>query len=209
LRSALDFEERVNWIAEKSNTTPRAVRELRELFVPSAASYPLIIMRELWLDRAFIVMAAFFMIFLMFLIIDRFFNTPVYWFFLPLFVFLPFFIFYSRSVQSEVPKYKEPNERILLTSAMITNTHRVVYGHTHIMRHEMVGPVEHLNCGTWSPAFRDVACTQVLDFKCFVWLKPNAQGSRDAELLVFRAEGDIPAPTERNRGRSRHRPGAS
>jgi hypothetical protein len=49
----------------------------------------------------------------------------------------------------------------------------------------MIGPVEHLNSGCWSPAFLDIECTQPLDQKTFVWISPSAEGERQAEVFKF------------------------
>lgn len=188
LRDPLTIEDRVEWIAAKSNATPRMVRELQELFVPPAASYPLIIMRELWLDRAFLVVGILVVVLQLFLFFATVKGPSLWWMLLPLLplaAFLPFFIFYSRTVASLVVESKEPKESILATSGHITRTNRIVYGHTHIMRHEVIGPIEHLNSGTWSPAFADVECTKPIGIKTFVWITPNAEDGRQAQLLTF------------------------
>jgi UDP-2,3-diacylglucosamine pyrophosphatase LpxH len=63
IRHPLRIEERVNEVAKKANAEPRMVRELRELFADPAASKPLLLMRELWLDRAFFILIFFAVIF--------------------------------------------------------------------------------------------------------------------------------------------------
>ncbi len=185
IRSPLTIEDRIELIAKKANATPRMVRELKELFVAPAASYPLIIARELWLDRALLMLIVFLLIFQLFLFIKSVFAISVFWIFIPLSLFMPFFIFYSKSVTSEVIEYKEPNEKILVLTSLITKVKRVVYGHTHVARHEVIGPVEHLNSGTWSPAFLDVECTLPVGQKTFVWIAPSESGEREATLLKF------------------------
>lgn len=172
VKDPMKIENRVNFIAKKSNAEPRMVRELKELFVAPATGNPFLMARELWLDRAFIVMVAFFIIFELMFLIKQFFSISFYWAFIPLFIALPFFLFYSRSVSSLVKGYKEPDERIMNMSSRITKVRRIVYGHTHLPRHEMIGAVEHLNSGCWSPAFLDVECTKALDQKTFVWISP-------------------------------------
>ena len=98
-------------------------------------------------------------------------------------------MFYSKSVVSNVSLFKEPNERTLSAQGLIAGVSRIVYGHTHDALHQMIGPIEHLNSGTWSPAFLDVECTKKVGKKTFVWIKPNKEGGRDAELLHFSDEG--------------------
>lgn len=188
IRDPLKIEAKVNDIAVRSNAEPHMVRELRELFVEPATSNPFLIARELWLDRAFIIMFAFFLIFFVMLVIKQVFDVSFFWAFIPMFLLLPFFLFYSRSVQSMVSSFKEPDERILATASAITGVNRVVYGHTHLVRHEMIGAVEHLNSGCWSPAFTDVECTKAMDQKTFVWIEPGEKGEnsqRTAQLLAF------------------------
>jgi UDP-2,3-diacylglucosamine pyrophosphatase LpxH len=180
LKDPLHIEDKVNNIAIRANAEPRMVRELRELFATPANSSPVLLARELWLDRAFLILIAFFGIFILFLFIKQIYNISFFWAFIPLFLFLPFFLFYSKSVQSLVSNYKEPNEKILHVSSLITKTQRVVYGHTHIARHEVIGAVEHLNSGSWSPAFMDVECTKPIDQKTFIWIYPQ----KDSEFRV-------------------------
>ena len=191
MRDPLSIEDRVEAIAQKSNATPRMVRELLQLFVPPAASRPLLILRELWLDRAFLILLFFAVSFQVFLFIKSVYDISLFWTFIPLILFLPFFIFYSQSVSSHIAKYKEPNERILSMQSSITKVSRIIYGHTHQARHEMIGPIEHLNCGTWSPAFEDVECEQPIHQKTYVWIQPGRElNQRVAQLLQFEEEGE-------------------
>ncbi|MGE3758306.1 MAG: hypothetical protein AB7H97_11150, partial [Pseudobdellovibrionaceae bacterium] len=186
LREPLRIEDKVNHIAEKANAEPRMVRELKELFVPPAASNPFLLARELWLDRAFLILVTFYVLALIFLFIRQMYEMSFFWMFIPLFLMLPFFMFYSQSITSLVSSYKEPRDDILAMSSLITKVSRVIYGHTHKVRHEIIGTVEHLNSGCWSPAFLDIECTQPVDQKTFIWISPDAQSSgRRAELFKF------------------------
>lgn len=186
IREPLTVEDKVELISAKANATPRMVRELRELFATPAGSTPGLVMRELWLDRAFLIMIAFFVIFQLFLFIKTVYSISFFWTFIPLFLFLPFFLFYSRSISSDVLSFKEPSEKILSMASMITKVNRIVYGHTHEVRHEIIGNVEHLNSGTWSPAFMDVECEKPIDQKTFVWIFPGARGAREARVYQFK-----------------------
>lgn len=187
IKDPLGVEDRINEIAKFSNAEPRMVRELRELFVVSATNNPFFIARELWLDRAFIVLLAFFVIFEVMILIRQIFEVSFFWAFIPLFLLLPFFVFYSKSVKSLVSSYKEPDDRVLAMASAITRTGRVVYGHTHHIRHEMIGAVEHLNSGCWSPAFLDVECTRSIDQKTFIWIEPSGAGAeRTATVFAFK-----------------------
>ena len=186
LADPLTIEDRIENIAAKANAPPRVARELKELFVAPAASYPTIIARELWLDRAFLIFLVFFIVLEIFLLVNKVFGLSFFWIFIPLFMFLPFFLFYSKNVTSTVQQYKEPKERILSAAALIAKVPRIIYGHTHIVRHEFIGAVEHLNSGTWSPAFLDVGCEKRVGQKSFVWISPGAEGEgRVAHLMAF------------------------
>lgn len=186
VRNPLKIEDRVEEIAQKSKADPRVVRELKELFVDSATNFPLLVMKELWLDRAFLLMISFLLILQFFTVMNAAFGISLFWIFIPLFLLLPFFLFYSKSIISNVSTYKEPDEKTLSISSAITGVQRIVYGHTHIPRHEIIGPVEHLNSGCWSPAFLDVECTKPVDQKTFVWIYPDdEEPHRKAELRKY------------------------
>ncbi len=185
MRNPLGIEDRISVVAEKANAEPRMVREMKELFVAPAASNPFLLARELWLDRAFIIFIAFFLIFQVMVFIRAVFDVSFFWAFIPLFILLPFFLFYSKSITSLVSTYKEPDDRILAMTSAITKVKRIVYGHTHHVRHEIIGSVEHLNSGCWSPAFLDVECTKALDQKTYVWISPAEGLGRQAELFRF------------------------
>lgn len=205
MRNPLRIEEKVDDVARRSNADPRMVRELRELFAAPASSQPWLLMRELWLDRALIIFTAFFVLAQLFVFVRSVYEVSLFWMFIPLFLFLPFFLFYSRSITSLVSGYKEPDERILSMAGAITRVKRIVFGHTHLARHEMIGPVEHLNSGCWSPAFLDIECTKPIDQKTFVWIAPSESGVRQAELLQFRDGESRPigaASGEKDRRRS-------
>ncbi len=195
IREPLSVELRVNEIAKKANAEPRMVRELKELFAAPSGYSPLLLARELWLDRAFLIFISFFVIFEIMLAVRQVYEVSFFWAFIPLFLMLPFFLFYSQSITSLVSSYKEPDERTLAMAAAITNVRRIIYGHTHHIRHEMIGAVEHLNSGCWSPAFLDVECTKSIDQKTFVWLEPAAltaphsdgpKDERKAFLYIFK-----------------------
>lgn len=198
IRNPLRIEDRVSIIAEKANAEPRMVREMKELFAAPAASQPLLLARELWLDRAFMVFIAFFLIFQLMVFVRSVYEISFFWAFIPLFMLLPFFLFYSRSVNSLVSSYKEPDDRVLAMASAITKVQRIIYGHTHHTRHEIIGSVEHLNSGCWSPAFLDVECTKPIDQKTFIWIAPLDGGSRQAELLkYFDGKSEVVNPSSR------------
>ena len=180
-------EELVNKTAVHSQATPSMVRQLQELFVIPAVNNPILIAKELWLDRLFLIVFMFFVFYFAVSTLNDYLGISLFWIFLPLALFLPFFLFYARSVTSLVSEYKEPSEALLSKQAEIAQVKRVIYGHTHIPRHEYYGFVEHLNSGTWSPAFTNVECTESSERNAYIWIAPSAedQNTRKAELLQF------------------------
>ncbi|MBY0383719.1 hypothetical protein K2X05_01055, partial [bacterium] len=183
LQNPLTIEDRVDEIAKKANATPRMVREMQPLFVQPISDSPGKILKELWLDRAFIFLLGFFLLIYVFLLVDKIYDISFYWMLLPVALLFPPYFIYSRNVQSYVSLYKKPDEESLTMSGMITGTKRIIYGHTHVLRHEVIGAIEHLNPGTWSPAFLDVECTQLQGQKAFVWITPDVESGRAARLL--------------------------
>lgn len=184
MKDPLTTEAHIEHIAHVSNATPRMVRELNEIKVHPAASNPFLLAKELWLDRAFLILAAFLLIFQFFTIIKLTYEISFFWMFIPLLLCLPFFMFYTNSFRSAVHSYKEPKERTLNLSSFICNVGRIIYGHTHIIRHEYLGLVEHMNPGTWSPAFEDVECTKMYSKRLYCWIEPNDENTdRVAHLL--------------------------
>lgn len=180
-------ESQVNNAAIHSQATPAMVRQLQELFVIPATNNPVLIAKELWLDRLFLILFGFVLIYFFVSTLNNYLGISLYWIFLPLAMFVPFFLFYARSVTSLVSEYKEPSEVLLSRQAEIADVERIVYGHTHVPRHEYYGFVEHLNSGTWSPAFTNVECTETFERNTYVWIKPAEPGesARKAELMQF------------------------
>ncbi|AZZ35345.1 hypothetical protein CIK05_00515 [Bdellovibrio sp. qaytius] len=181
------MEDIVNKAAKDSNTTPKVVRGLQEFFATPATQNPYLIAKELWLDRALLIFFGLIAILIITAQLKFFFHISFYWVFAPILLLIPFFLFYARSITSLVSTYKEPDELLFSQQAEVTGVHRIVYGHTHIPRHEFYGSVEHLNSGTWSPAFTDVECTQASDRANYVWIYPSDENPevRKAELIQF------------------------
>ena len=191
MRDPLRAEDRIEEVASKANATPRMVRELRELFAHPAARRPVIVARELWLDRAFLILIGLAALFEVFLFIKQVYDISFFFMFIPILLLVPFFLFYSRAIRSNVVQYKEPQDDILAMASSITGARRIIYGHTHVVRHEIIGAVEHLNPGSWSPAFLDVECTKPIGQKTFIWIQPSPEGGRESRLYHFR-EKDAP-----------------
>ncbi len=172
-------------VAEKSNVSPSVVPLLLELQTSSAISYPRTIMKELWIDRFLLIVLLFILWLSIGKIFQSIFGGAFYWSLISFCFFLPLFIFYAGTMKSYAQVAKEPQEDILQKIYHITQVKRVVFGHTHQAVHKMMGPVEHLNCGTWAPAFLDVDCQNSAFPKTFVWIQPSQEGPRTAGLFKW------------------------
>lgn len=190
IKNPLLIEDRLEEIAQKANASPRIVRQLKELFAAPASNNPILLARELWLDRAFIAFAIVLLVFSVLLMFKVLYGVSLFWALIPLVLVLPLFVIYSKSVRSLASEYKEPDDRILQMESEITGVRRVIYGHTHQVRHEFRGPIEHLNSGTWSPAFKDVACTIPLEQRTFIWISTEDSETPDERIAqVFKFKG--------------------
>jgi hypothetical protein len=196
IRDPLMVEARVEAISEKANAVPKVTRSLRALHVHPAYFNPFKIMRELWLDRGLLFLLVFGASFWIFSTINVFVQISLWWFFVPFFLLIAPFVFYARSVESEVYKMQENAERQVPLTAKIANVSRVVQGHTHRSRHNWVEGVEVLNTGTWSPAYRDVECTQPYGRKIFAWIRPTKDGPRKAALYEWTDPGSLLMPPQ-------------
>ncbi len=187
LKQPKSIEKEMADAAEKSKANPGIVRELKQLFATPATQNPLLIMKELWLDRLFLIILTFVVIYFFVSTLKSYFEISYFWTFAPLMFFVPFFLFYARSVTSLVSQYKQPDEHHLARQAAVAGVKRIVYGHTHIATHEYYGAVEHLNSGSWSPAFTNVECTESVEKNTFIWIAPTEDDPtvRKAELLQF------------------------
>ncbi len=186
-KSLTSYEKRVDEAAKRAQSTPSVIRELQELFVAPATNDPILIAKELWLDRLFLILFGFIAVYFFVSMLKSSFGISLFWIFLPLALMIPFFLFYARSVTSLVSEYKEPSESLLAKQSEVAGVRRIVYGHTHIARHEFYGVVEHLNSGSWSPAFTNVECTETIEKNTYVWITPSNEdiNVRKAELLQF------------------------
>ena len=186
MKDPLTIEGRIESIAKNANATPRMVREMKELAVHPAAFNPLLIARELRVDKAFIVLIMFFNTYLILVSINIFFGISLFWMFIPLALFIPFFIFYSNTFQSQIVNYRSPKLKVFKTTSQITRIKRIVYGHTHVWMHKHFEDIEHLNSGTWSPAFSDVECTKPFYRRTLVWIEEAKDNpNRIAKLYQF------------------------
>ncbi len=194
LRDPLTFNDRVKSVATRSNSTEGLVIALRELRVHPAIFNPFRIMKELWLDRALFFLLLVFGSFQFFSFINLFYSFSIWFFILPFLLLMPVFIFYANNVTSDMKFLEKVLFKNIPVAARIIGVKRVVHGHTHSQKHLWLGDVEYLNCGTWSPAYRDIECTKPYGRKCFAWIKPssNTEGAvRIAELYEWTDKGPV------------------
>jgi UDP-2,3-diacylglucosamine pyrophosphatase LpxH len=204
MRDPLLVEEKDRTIARRANATPAVVRRLDALHVHSSSTNPLLVMRELWLDRGLLFLAVIFGAWFIVLTINIALPISALWFFVPLALLLFPFAMYAASVRPSV--FSEP----LLTPQRaelihrITGAKNVVFGHTHQPVHEPVGPVNYLNGGSWSPAFKEPECQTRIGTQTFVWIQPQGNG-REAALYEWPPGGNEPVRMEGGPQRPRRR----
>ena len=197
MKDPLTTEARVLQIATKANASARMVRSLKEIHVHPAHYNPLMILRELWLDRALLFAAICLVSLQIATVLKVFVNLSIFWAIVPLLILMPFFIFYARSIKSEVEDTNQAPARSVTLSSRLAKVHRVVHGHTHREAHEWIEGVELLNTGTWSPSFHDVECMKPYGKKPFAWIKPGPAGSgRVAELRNWMDPDSVVIPVK-------------
>jgi UDP-2,3-diacylglucosamine pyrophosphatase LpxH len=188
VRDPASLEDRIDDAARRANATPRLVRALRDVRVHPAVFSPLRVARELWLDRAGLLLGL--------VAIGYQIVTALHWaagaspwWIVPVFCALfPIFLVYARSCRSEVADTEENILQHVATLAGLARVRRVVMGHTHRAGTWRVGDVTLFNTGHWSPAFDDVECEKPVGTNGFVWIRPAADG-RVAELRTPEGDG--------------------
>ena len=197
-KNPLEVEARVEDSARRAHATPGMVRTLREFMVHSAVFSPLRVARELWLDRAGL---------LVLLMVAAFqFGSALRWLgqISPLWIggvfiaLLPAFFAYARGCRSEVGNTEVNMHTFVGRLARAAGVKRVVMGHTHRAGVSEVEGVQFLNTGHWSSAYDDVECVKPVGTNGFVWVDHRVEGGR-AELRAFDGVGStrFDAPPER------------
>jgi len=185
LKDPLTVEDRVECIASRARVSPGVVRSLRAVDVHSAAFNPWMVARELWLDRALLLLIVAGVSWQFFSTMHVFAGVSAWWLFAAAAVMTPPLVYYSRAVSSDLDKVERTIAKRLPLLARIAEVKCVVMGHTHVERHTVIEGVEYLNTGSWSPAFRDVECTQPYGRRCFAWIRPDEQGSDEQRSAVL------------------------
>jgi UDP-2,3-diacylglucosamine pyrophosphatase LpxH len=175
MRDPLTVEQAVHTIAERSQASPAMVRQLSAVDVPSACTRPLMIVRELWLDRALLFLAMVYGAFQLVTWTNWFVDVRLAWVLLPLALLFPLFLSYSFRVKPDT--FAEPlltPERAAQITA-ITGARQAVMGHTHEPQLVDIGPLRYCNAGFWSAAFAGPECTQRLGTQSFAWIRPAGE----------------------------------
>lgn len=174
MKDPLTVESRVESIAQKANGSAAMVRSLRELHAHPAIYNPFRILRELWLDRAFLLVLIIVFAFNVFSFMSLFYSMHLWVFILLVMIGMPLFVYYARSVKSEVYELQAAALNSAVLACQMARVKRAVHGHTHREMHVRLNDgYEVLNSGNWSPAFTDPECRESYGKRCFVWIQPN------------------------------------
>jgi hypothetical protein len=193
MRDPMLVDDKVRSIASRSHATPSMVRKLNALHVPSATNNPFRIARELWLDRAFFLLAVLFLAWQVVLHINIAWPISPLWVFVPALLFMLPYLAYASSVRPTVFVAPLLTDRLADLIFKITGARRVVFGHTHQPKCEHIGPITLYNGGFWSKAFADPECTIRLGEQTFVWIRPGTDGSgRIADLCEWNVTQESP-----------------
>ena len=187
-------EEKDRTIARRANATPAMVRRLNAMHVHSSCTNPIAVMRELWLDRAALLIGVLLGAWFIFVTVNVALPISLLWIFVPMGMLLWPFIMYAASVKPSV--FTEPllDEHRAALIQKITGAHTVIFGHTHQPVNKQIGPMHYINGGSWSPAFREPECQTRLGTQTYVWLRRRADGQRQAELHEWPPGADRPLP---------------
>lgn len=190
VRDPLTYNIKLRKIAKKANSDVSTVLSLRENHAHPAVRKPISVIRELWLDRAFLLFGLILLAWQLFSMIAVFVSISINWFFVPLVIFLSFFGYYANGVGSEIRVNQKLAEDSSILSAKLCKVQRIVLGHTHsvyynkkLFKNKLY---EVLNPGTWSIYFKDIECTEKHSLFTFVWIKHNDHGvPRDSKMYVY------------------------
>ena len=171
----LMVDDKVRSIAARSRATPSMVRKLAALDRPSICNNPLLVLRELWLDRALLFIAVIYAAWQVVLNINIAWSISPLWVVVPLAFLLPPFFVYAYSVKAATFAKPLLTERRAELIAKITGVERIVLGHTHVPDHKRVGSVELLNDGFWSPAFAEPECKTRIGAQTYVQIRASGE----------------------------------
>lgn len=188
------LEERVEDVATKAQASPAMVRALYALRVHPAFFTPWRIAQELWVDRLLLFLLIVVGSFQAMATLNVLFGWGLQAWLATIVLLFPPFLLYAQGIEPEARAVDRAVHARATLIAGIANVERLVLGHTHVARHTTVEPLEYLNPGTWSPGFRDAACTQPIGHPYVVWIRPNEAGRRDAHVEAWLNPGWLALP---------------
>ena len=195
MRDPLYVDEKTQDLARNANATPSMVRKLHALQVPAACTSPLMVLRELWLDRGLLALGVFLLAWQIVLMVNMVWPASPLWVFVPLAAMAPAVFVYAAKVHSGIFQAPLLTEERAALIHRITGAERVVFGHIHVPEEQTIGPVHYINGGFWSPAFSDPACSRRIGTQTYVRIRPG-EGERRAELLEWPPGAVEPEPYE-------------
>ena len=201
VRDPTTLEQRLEAAARASNASAGMALAVRAVDVHPAVFRPWKVMRELWLDRAFLLLLIGAGSFQAIASLNLLVGVSPWWIGAVLAILLVPFVFYARSIDSDVSEVQALIHARVPILAEITRTRRVIMGHTHGALFEVIEGVPYINTGHWAPGFHDLECTVPHGVRGFAWVRPGTDGARVAELRSFDGEGssvlgsDRPTPT--------------
>jgi len=186
LKDPLTFTKRIEEIAKKSQTTSKELLMLRAFHAHPAVYNPFMVLRELWLDRAILLILIVWGCFQFFSTTNLVITVSYWWFLVPFFICLPFFAWYSQGVNSDVRAHAKAAESKIATVGKALNVKRIIQGHTHHLGHRFIDDVEYINTGAWTQLFHDVECEKPYGRKPFAWIRPSEDGNRISTLCEWK-----------------------
>lgn len=185
VKDPLLYETKIKSIALKSNVNTHTILALKELHAHPAVHHPIQVIRELWLDRFFILVFFVWLSWQIFTTYSLFAQVSIWWFAVPLVISIPIWAYYTQGISSDVSIYSRMGEEKAPIAAKIIGVTRVVHGHTHLPVHRNFEEIEFLNPGSWSPSFDDIECTKDKRIKKYVWIKSHGEAPRKADLRTW------------------------
>lgn len=197
-REPSHLEARLADVARRANSTPGMTQALREMAVHPAVFSPWKVARELWLDRAALLLLLVAVVFQVESALHWLGGASPWWSFAIFVTLLPLYFIYARSCRSEVGNTEANIHARIGELARIAKVSRVVMGHTHRAGRRDIEGVPYLNTGHWSSAYDDVECTIPVGTNGFAWIHPGATDTREIELRAFDGAGSslLEAPPE-------------
>ena len=186
MRDPLLVDEKVQAIAARAQATPSIVRALEALTVPPACTDPFKIVKELWLDRGFLLILIVYGAWQVVLTINWVAPISGWWIVLAFALLFPVFLMYSFKIRSAVFAAPLVDEKQAKLIEQITGVNQMVVGHTHVPEKIEIGPLTLINGGFWSPAFAEPTCDTRIGTQSYTWLPTRDDGSpRQGHLMEW------------------------